>query len=164
MNRLRKMLGRTDSPYVVSFRRLLDAQSKPVVAQWCIDYARNQILPIFKKAYPQDDRGDAALNAATLWLVGEVKLPVVRKQILNAHTAAREAAQDPAAAAAMRAVAQSASVVHVVSHALGIVHYGCCALVYDRLGLTESDEVYEDAAARECAKMEDSFRKFIATK
>lgn len=158
MAKLRKMLGRTDSTYVVSIRRLMETQSKTTIAHWCLDYARTEILPIYKKAYPQDLRGDAALDGAKLWLAGEAKLPYVKKLILQAHAAAREADANPAAQAAIRAVAQSASVVHVVSHALGIVHYGCCALVYDRLGLLESDEVYEDAAAVECAKMEQSLQ------
>lgn len=154
MARLKKTMGSPDSPCVRSIRQLMATQSKSTIARWCLDYARNEILPIYEKAYPGDTRGREALAGAELWLAGSVKLPLVKKLILEAHAAAREAEDTPAAQAAMRAAAHAASVIHVASHALGIVYYGSCALVYDRLGLMESNETYEKAAALECARME----------
>lgn len=154
MPKVRKMLGKKDSPYILSLMSLISAQSKDTAARWCIDYARGELLPIYQKSYPGDGRGEAALEAADRWLSGELKLPVVKKLILEAHAAAREAEGNPAAQAAMRAVGQAASVVHVVTHALGIAFYGAAAIAYDRVGLEEKPEVYELIAAQECAKME----------
>lgn len=158
MANLRKMLGSPESDYIVSIRKLMETQSKSTIARWCIDYARAEILPIYKKTYPEDTRGEAALAAAELWLNGELKLPRVKRLILSAHAAAREAEQHPAAQAAMRAVAQAASVIHVPSHALGLVYYGTGALAYERLGINESNETYEHAAAADCYRMEESLR------
>lgn len=154
MQAVRKMLGKKDSPHILSLMNLIGTQSKGTVARWCIDYARGELLPIYQKSYPRDGRGEAALDAADRWLSGELKLPVVKKLILEAHAAAREAQGNPAAQAAMRAVGQAASVVHVVTHALGIAFYSAAAIAYDRVGLEEKPEVYELIAVQECAKME----------
>ena len=158
MAKLRKMLGSPNSLYVVSIRQLMETQSKTTLAQWCLDYARTEVLPIYKKAYPEDTRGELALDAAARWLTGELKLPQVKKQILSAHGAAREAEGDPAAQAAMRAVAQASSVIHVPSHALGLVYYGTAALAYAHLGINQSEETYDQAAAKASSRMEESLR------
>lgn len=154
MQKVRKMLGKAYSPYIVSLMRLIETQSKITIARWCIDYAQKEILPIYQKAYPHDLRGIRALDAANRWLAGELKLPEVKALILEAHAAAREAEGTPAAQAAMRAVGQAASVVHVATHSLGLAFYGAAAIAYDRVGLGETPEVYDRIAAQECAKME----------
>lgn len=161
MAALRKTLGNSDSPYVVSIRALMATQSKATVARWCLDYARRYLLPIYKKSFPADTRGEEVLLGAELWLAGAVKLPVVKPLILAAHAAAREADGDPAAQAAIRAVAHAASVIHSVRHALGIIHYGTAALAYDQLGLEESRETYDQFAAREAARMEEALQRLI---
>lgn len=154
MPKLRKMLGNSGSPYIVSLMNALEGQSKQTIARWCLDYAQKEILPIYEKAYSDDARGAMALEAANKWLTEEIKLPAVKKMILAAHTAAREAEENPSAQAAIRAVAQVASVVHVATHALGLAFYGAAAIAYDRVGLNEKPETYDKIAAEECAKME----------
>ncbi len=154
MAKVRKMLGKADSPYILSLMRLIETQSKATIARWCIDYAQREILPIYERAYPGDLRGRLALEAANGWLAGELKLPAVKQRILEAHTAAREAEGNPVAQAAIRAVGQAASVVHVATHSLGIAFYGAAAIAYDRVGLGEKPEAYDQIAAEECAKME----------
>lgn len=154
MPKVRKMLCKADSPCIISLMRLIETQSKTTIARWCIDYAQKEMLPIYQKAYPHDTRGAIALDAANRWLAGEIKLPVVKKLILDAHTAAREAEESPAAQAAIRAVGQAASIVHVATHSLGLAFYGAAAIAYDRVGLREKPEVYDQIAAQECAKMQ----------
>jgi hypothetical protein len=154
----RKMLGKADSPYIISLMRLIETQSKTTIAGWCIDYAEEHILPIYESAYPGDTRPRDALNAARDWFAGELKLPVVKRLILAAHAAAREAEENPAAQAAARAVGQAASIVHVPSHSLGIAFYGAAAVAYARVGTGEKPEVYEEIAAEECARMEAALR------
>ena len=154
MAALRKMLGKADSTYILSLMALIETQSKETIARWCLDYAEQELLPIYQKAYPEDGRGAAALAAARLWLAGEVKLPAVKQKILEAHAAAREAEEMPSAQAAIRAMGQAASIVHVVSHSLGLAFYGAAAIAYDRVGLDQRPEVYDEIAAEECAKMQ----------
>jgi len=158
MAKLRKMLGSADSPYIVSLMRLIETQSETTIANWCIGYAEEQILPIYESAYPADTRPRDALNAAKDWLDGKTKLPAVKKLVLDVHAAAKEAEDNPAAQAAARTVGQAAAVIHTPAHSLGLAFYGAAAIAYARVGIKEKPEVYERIAAEECAKMEAALR------
>lgn len=158
MPKPRKMLGDWEAPYIQSLMRLIETQSKATIAGWCVSYAEEHILPIYQKSFPEDVRPAAALNAARDWLDGKIKLPAAKKMILDAHAAAREAETNPAAQAAARAVGQAASAIHVPTHSLGLAFYGAAAVAYDRVGVDESPDVYEQIAAGECAKMEAALR------
>ena len=70
MAKVRKMLGKADSPYIVSLMRLIETQSKNTIVKWCNEYAREHILPIYEKDYPEDIRLKNALNAVDEWLEG----------------------------------------------------------------------------------------------
>jgi len=74
MPKYRKMLSDINSPYLQSLMRLIETQSKTTLADWCIDYAKAYILPIYEKAYFNDLRPRNALDAAKEWLAGRVKL------------------------------------------------------------------------------------------
>ncbi len=158
MAKLRKMLGAADSPYILSLMRLIETQSKETIANWCLDYAQQHILPIYERTCPGDGRPREALIAARDWLAGTIKLPAAKERILAVHAAAREAEENPVAQAATRAVGQAASVIHVATHSLGIAFYGAAAIAYDRVGVGESRETYDGIAAEECAKMEAALR------
>jgi hypothetical protein len=158
MQKLRKMLGDWRAPYIRSLMRLIETQSKTTIANWCIDYAEKHILPIFERAYPGDARPLTALDAARQWLNGSVKLPAVKKLILDAHAAARDAEANPAAQAAARAAGQSAAVIHAPTHSLGLAFYGAAAIAYDRVGINARADVYGQIAAEECGKMEAALR------
>lgn len=154
MAALRKMLGNADSPWILSLMDLMRTQSKETLVNWAADYTEQRILPVYFEAYPGDTRPREALHAAREWLAGRQKLPAVKKRILAAHAAARETADNPAAQAAARTAGQAASAVHMPAHALGLAFYGTAALAYHMAGIEASDAVYEEIAARECAKME----------
>lgn len=155
MAAIRKMLGKADSPYIVSLMRKIETQSKATIATWCLDYAEDFILPVFEKRCPGDGRPRKALEASRDWFEGRKKLPEVKSIILNeCHAAARELAHDPAAQAAARACGQAAACFHTPTHSLGLAFYGAAAIAYDRVGTGESAEVYDRIAAEECAKME----------
>lgn len=159
MPKLRKMLGNADSPYIVSLMRLIETQSKATLAKWCMDYAETYILPIYLKYYPGDERPRMALDAARDWFEGRKKLPEVKHIILNeCHAAAREAEEHPAAQAAARACGQAAACFHTPTHSLGLAFYGAAAIAYDRVGIAEKPEIYDQIAAEECAKMEAALR------
>lgn len=157
--KLRKMLGKADSPYIIGLMRLIETQSKITLVNWCLDYAEENILPIYEKHCPGDERPKHALDAAREWLDGKVKLPYVKNIILNeCHAAARELDCDPAAQAAARTIGQAAACIHTPTHSLGLAFYGAAAIAYDRLGVNETAEVYDAVAAEECAKMEAALR------
>lgn len=152
--KLRKMLGDVNAPGAVALMRLIDTQSKATICDWCIGYAEANILPIFEKRCPNDDRPRNALNAARDYLDGKVKFPVVKNIILNeCHAVARELDADPAAQASARACGQGAAVVHTLSHSIGLYFYGAAAIAYDRVGLNETAGVYDKIAEEACANM-----------
>ena len=141
---LRKTLGRPDAPYVQSLMALMQTQSKATLIRWCVAYARENVLPIYERAYPADGRPRQALDAAEAWLRDTLQFPLARKLILQA---------------AARAAAQAASSIHVPSHALGLAFYGAAAVAYDRLGLGEPAAAYEGIAAAYVSDMEAALRK-----
>jgi len=165
MPRIRKTLGKTNSPYIVSLMQLIGTQSKATIAEWCITYAEMHILPIFEKECHGDFRPRKALSAAREWLAGNVKLAEVKRIILNdCHAVARELDDNPIAQAAARACGQVASVIHVPTHSLGLAFYGSAAIAYNRFGLNETAEKYDQCAAEECAKMEMALRAIAISK
>ena len=92
------MLNDINAPYLQSFMKLTETQSKVTLSNWAIHYTQMHILPIYENAYPNDFRPRNALHAAEEWLEGKVKLPYVKNIILNeCHTVAKEAAVNPAA-------------------------------------------------------------------
>lgn len=117
------------------------------------------ILPLFEKNCPGDDRPRRALDASRDWFESRKKLPEVKQIILQeCHAAARELNDNPVAQAAARACGQAAACFHTPTHSLGLAFYGAAAIAYDRVGLSESPEVYDQIAATEVAKMEEALR------
>jgi len=149
--KLRKLLGDVNSPSCVALRELIDTQSKDTIRKWCLGYATDKMLPIFEKHCPGDNRPRSAVDAAYDYLDGKVKFPVVKNIILNeCHAAARELDNNPTAQAAARAVGQGSSVVHALTHSLGLFFYAAAAVAYDRAGLDASDDVYAEIAEGVC--------------
>ena len=147
----RKTLGDVNALSCVALRKLIDTQSKDTIRKWCLDYAKKKMLPLFEKHCPGDDRPRNAVNAAYDYIDGKVKFPVVKSIILNeCHAAARELDNNPVAQAAARAVGQGASVVHTLTHSLGLFFYAAAAVAYDRVGLDESEDVYAEIAEEVC--------------
>ena len=163
MPKYRKMLNDINAPYIRSLMRLIDTQSKTTLANWCIDYSERVIVPIYEKHCPGDSRPQSALNAAREWLCGNIKLPEVKKIILNGcHAAARELDANPTAQAAARTCGQVSSCVHAPKHSLGLALYGALAVAYDKLGIDAGWDALLLAAAEECVNMEAALRAVAA--
>ncbi len=158
MPKYRKMLSDWNAPYIQALMKQIETQSKPVLANWAIDYAERAILPIWENRRPQDLRPRETLHAARAWLSGAIKLPPAKRAILACHAAAREAEADPAAQAAARTVAQCSSTIHAPTHSIGLAFYGALAIAYDALGKDASWEQLEFRAAAECDRMLDALR------
>ncbi|MEN8076574.1 putative immunity protein [Clostridioides difficile] len=158
MKKLRKMLGKADSPYIVSLMRLIDTQSKNTIVKWCNEYARDNILYIYKKDYPEDSRLENALNATEDWLKGSIKVTEAKKIIKEAQIAAKEAEGNPAAQAAARTIAATTTTINTITSCLGLAFYGSAAIAYSSLGTEEKPDIYDKIAAVECEKMEEALR------
>ena len=158
MPKPRKMLCDLNAPYTQSLMRLIETQSKATLANWALDYAERNYLPIYASYFPQDPRPSAAIQAAREWLDGKLKLPAAKVFILAAHAAAREAERVPQAQAAARAIAQAASTIHSATHALGLAFYGAAAKAYETYGTQADAAVYEQVSAEECARLESALR------
>ncbi len=158
MPKPRKMLGSADSPYILSLMRLIETQSKPTIVRWCVEYAQENILPIYEKAVPGDGRPRSALAAARGWLDGKIKLPAAKPFIQDVTTAAKQAEANPVAQAAARAIGQAAATIQMPTHSLGLAFYAAAAVAYNRVGLHETPQVYDQIAEEECAKIEAALR------
>lgn len=148
------MLGSADAPGILALMRLIETQSKTTIAAWCVKEAGGGLLSLYERRRPGDNRPRHALDAAKAWLRGEVKLPAVKKIILEeAHAAARELDEDPAAQAAARAIGQAASSIHAATHALGLAFYGAAAFAYDSLGTEAGPAAYERVFEETCGRL-----------
>ena len=152
MRRLRRMLGRADSPQLLALEEQIAVRSKPAIVSWCLDCCEQEILPIYRR-HRDDLLAAETIEAARSWMRGEIRLPEARRSILALHAAARQMEGDPAGQAAARAIAQSASSIHSVRHALGLFLYGAAAIAYERWGLELSAAQYERIAEAECGRM-----------
>lgn len=159
MKKLRKMLGKADSPYIVSLMRLIETQNKNTIVKWCNEYARENVLYIYKKDYPEDLRLENALNATENWLKGSIKLTEAKKFIKEAQIAAKEAEGNPAAQAAARTIVTTTTTINTITSCLGLAFYGSAAIAYSSLGIEEKSDIYDKIAAEECKKMEEALSK-----
>jgi hypothetical protein len=159
MAKVRKMLGKVDSPYIVSLMGLIETQSKNTIVKWCNEYATEHILPVYEKDYPNDLRLKNALNAVNEWLEGKIKLVEAKKIIKEVQLAARKAEGNPAAQAAARAIGATTTTINTVTSSLGLGFYGAAAIAYSSFGINETEQVYYEIAEKECKKMEEALRK-----
>lgn len=153
MKKYRKMLSNWQAEPIIGLMRLIETQSKDTLVNWAVGYAEANILPIYARYYPEDQRPQLALEYARKWLRKEVKLPEAKKYILGCHEAANEAEGTPAAQAAARGIGQAASSIHSAMHSLGLALYGGVAIAYDQLGMEAPWAELEAFAMRECEKM-----------
>lgn len=157
---IRKTLGHVEAPCARELKKEIESREKRSVCLWCIGYAQREILPIYERRYPQDERLRNTLEAALQYLQGEIHFKEVKHIILSqAHAAAREKEGDPPAQAAARAIAHCASAIHSKRHAMGIYFYGAAAIAYESLGTDAPKEDYEKIAQTLCRQLLDSIRE-----
>lgn len=159
MAKVRKMIGKADSEGIISLMGLIETQSKNTIVKWCNDYAREHVLPIYEKDYPEDKRLINALDAIIGWLEGNIKLVDAKKIIKEVQIAAREVEGNHSAQAAARAIGATTGTISTVTSSLGLAFYGAAAIAYSTIGVNGAPEVYDEIAASECEKMEEALRK-----
>ena len=154
--KMRKMLGRIDSPECIALMRLIETQSKQTLAKWAAGYAKEKYLPIYA-ANGEEECFARAVAACEAYFAGEMKLA----ELKSALKAAREGAakvEHPTAQAAARAVATACAVITTPTNALGYLFYGAAAFAYCEAGLEETIETYEALASQELERALDSLR------
>ncbi|HEY5139907.1 MAG TPA: hypothetical protein VIJ25_11420, partial [Methylococcales bacterium] len=98
------------------------------LAIWAADCAR-RVLPLFEKAYPEDNRPRKAIEVCRTWVrTGVFSMTAIRGASLAAHAAARTAKENDAACFAARAAGQAVATAHVTQHALGGAYYALKAV------------------------------------
>lgn len=146
MPKLRKMLGRADSPQSIALMELIETQSLPTLAAWAVSYARERYLPIYEESCPGDGRFREGLDACRAYLRGELPQSGLKPTLQGLTLAARETGHGPVAQAAARAIATACSVTHSPTGALGFLFYGAAAEAYHQVGLDQPAPVYDRLA------------------
>lgn len=159
MAKARKMLTNWDSPVIQALIAQIETQSKATLAHWALDEAKEHLLPLWQKDFPEDMRPDQAIQGAKDWLEGKVKLPQVKPLILQCHAAAREAEGWSIARGAARAIGQCASTIHSPRHCIGLPLYGALALARDQLGPDADWKALEAASEKMCERMLDTLKE-----
>ncbi|HET6963945.1 MAG TPA: hypothetical protein VFH58_04175 [Acidimicrobiales bacterium] len=126
---------RARSPQTLS---LADRQQAAV---WAADCAE-RVLGLFEAEAPADRRPREAIAGLRAFARGELRVWPARSLAGEAHAAARDIRDKPAAVAAARAAGQAAATAHMGAHALGAAAYAARAV-----GLARPDR--EDAVADE---------------
>ena len=123
-----KILFTRDSSCLQKLIRLIELQKHRTLVMWAFECA---IIPLrlFEEKYPTEHRPRIALEMCKAWSKGEVKMPVAKKAILDAHATAKEI-EDNAYIALCHAIGHAGATVHVETHALGLVFYELTAIVF----------------------------------
>ena len=161
MPKLRKMLTDVNADYIQSFMRLIETQSTKTIAKWCISYAQNHILPLWKKEFPADHRPAIALSVAMGYLNNTIKLAEAKSCIKDCRLAAREAEGNHIAQGAARTIDVAASTIHNPTGSISIAFYGALTIAYSKKGLDAPWKELESTAIEECKKMRDSFAEIM---
>lgn len=106
---------------------LISNSNRRSLTLWALTLAE-QTVKVFERTHPDDTIPRNTLVAAKAWAAGEIKMPVVKRAILDCHALAKEMT-DPADSARCHAIAQGCSVVHTTGHALGLPIYELTAIV-----------------------------------
>jgi hypothetical protein len=118
----------------------LSLESLRALGSWAADCAE-RALPVYEKHAGSDSRPRAAIEGIRVFAAGGRRTAQLRSLALSAYSAAREA-DDPAAAAAARAAGLAASSaythpladVHQTKHIVGPAAYAALALELDHAG------------------------------
>jgi len=103
----------------------LERDRHNLMAAWAADCAEH-VLPLFERTSP-DDRPRRAIAVARAWSRREVSVGEAQKAAVAAHSAAREA-DDESAVAAARAAGHAVATAHMADHCLGPAYYALKAI------------------------------------
>lgn len=160
MAKLRKMLGNIQSQECMEMKGLIETQCHHTLSAWAVAFAKESYLPIYAAECGSSCLEDA-VAACEAYLAGARMLKDVKPYLRAAAQLARETGESPVAQAAARAVAVACAVVQTPTNSLGFLFYGAAAKAYQKAGLAERTEVYDDLAEQEWRRAIASFREIL---
>lgn len=83
---------------------------------------------VLKRRYPHESRPETAIALYRQWAMGNVKMPVAKRALLQVHAMAKEV-QSPVDIALCHAGGQACASVHVETHGIGLAMYELTANV-----------------------------------
>lgn len=124
-----KILFARDSECLQDLKKLIEQQKHRTLVMWALDCAKAPLTQ-FEKKYPQELRPRRALELCEAWSRGEIKMPLAKRAILDAHAVAKEI-DDSVYGALCHAIGQAGATVHVETHALGLPFYELTSIVLE---------------------------------
>ena len=128
--RKNQILFSKDSLLLAELSRLIEQTNRRAVILWVLELAE-ETAQILAEKHPEDNRPREAVEAASSWANGKIKMPLAKRAILNCHAMAKEL-ENLADIARCHAVGQACSVVHTAGHALGYPMYELTAIVLEQ--------------------------------
>ena len=109
-------------------------QNRRTLVLWALTCVQEPAA-LLQTRYPEDSRPRQAVELATAWAAGSIKMPLAKHGILAVHAMAKEVAA-AADAALCHAVGQGCAAVHTEGHAIGLALYELTAIVLSSNGDT----------------------------
>ncbi len=123
----RKILVEATDPFMIPLSKNLEHASHKVVIQFIFS-AIKPIIQELKSIFPDLKLIENAFKDAQRWAYGEVKMGVVKPQILAIHRLSKTN-NKPEQVALLHAYAQGLSVIHSKKHAMGLPIYELTAII-----------------------------------
>lgn len=127
VKRNNQILFSRDSKCLQDLLELIQQQKHRTLVKWAFLSVENSLI-LLRAHCPNEKRPDNAVVLCKLWAAGDVKMPIAKKALLEAHSVAKEI-QSPEDIALCHAVGQACATVHAETHAIGLPIYELTALV-----------------------------------
>lgn len=122
-----KILFSRESLCLQALIQLLEVQNHRTQVMWALDCAK-KTLEQFEAKYPEEPRPRVCLSLSESWARGEIKMPMAKRAILDAHAVAKEI-DDSEYEALCHAIGHAGATVHVGTHAMGLPFYELTSIV-----------------------------------
>lgn len=141
INRKNQILFAKDSAFLADLIELIAQQNHRTLVLWAFEFADEATQQLLER-HPSEKRFETVVMTAKDWAFAKVKMPVAKRAILDAHTAAKEmdSLEDIALG---HAIGQACSVVHTEGHAIGFPIYDLTSLVR-KYGIPACKEIVEN--------------------
>ena len=121
LSRHNQILFTRESPCLQELLAQIRRQKHRTLVLWAFRCVERP-LAILRAHHPEEERPQQAVALCRLWAAGEVKMPVAKRALLQAHQVAKELSS-PEDTALCHAVGQACATVHVETHAVGLPVY-----------------------------------------
>lgn len=158
MAKIRKMLGNINDKSIVELMRAIEKQSNETIVSWVVNYVENNILSIYEKECNNNLRLRKVILTIKAYINGDIKLKEAKEVLKEARGIPKEVEENPVAQAAARAILTACGTIQTPTNALGFTFYAVAAIVYNKVGIKEKPEFYDNLASEEFVKVLDSLQ------